>query len=97
MLRAVISKHACRSAIGIGFALINAAMFLHPMSPEDFLTQLLADPFVLLFDIPGGLMTVVFMAGFAIFLAGAIGMASRWIRLQRIAHGAVAPWGAPIH
>jgi hypothetical protein len=77
--------------------LINAAMFLHPMSPEDFLTQLLADPFGLLFDIPGGLMTVVFVAGVAIFLAGAIGTTGRWIRFQRIGHGAAAPWGAPIH
>lgn len=97
MLGSVNSKHAYRFWMAIGFALINAAMFLHPMSPEDFLGQVSTSPLAMLIDAPGGLMVLFFWFGMSVCLAGIVGFIASRYPFQRADHASGSSWGAQIH
>lgn len=58
----------------IGFALMNVALFLHPMSPEDFLGLAFSDPMQGIFDAQGGAMAIFFWISFALALTGLLGL-----------------------
>jgi len=57
-----------------GFALMNVALFLHPMSPEDFLGLAFSDPMQSIFDPQGGGMATFFWISAAVALSGLFGL-----------------------
>ena len=59
-----------------GIGLMNVAMFLHPMSPEDFLGLALSNPLQTLADTQGGAAALLFWVGVPVSLAGIAGLAS---------------------
>lgn len=65
-----------------GFALMNVALFLHPMSPEDFLGLAFSDPMQSIFDAQGGAMAIFFWISFALALSGVVGL----LTPSRVAH-----------
>ncbi len=54
--------------LAIGFTLMNVALFLHPMSPVDFLDVALSDPWQSIADTQGGGMAMFFWASSALTL-----------------------------
>jgi hypothetical protein len=72
-----VSRHTFLMWVLTGFALVNMALFLHPMSPEDFLEFALSNPIATVFDAQGGLMAAVFWCGILLFLAGIAGLLER--------------------
>lgn len=71
-----------------GFALMNLALFLHPMSPEDFLRIAFSDPLHSVFDAQGGGMAIFFWTSAALALSGLVGLltSSRLVRHLRHRH-----------
>ena len=82
-----LSRHTALTSTLVGFALINVALFLHPMSPEDFLELALVDPIATVAGAAqGSMMAVLFWCGIVLFLAGIAGLPER-MNLRRHAAG----------
>ena len=69
-----INKGICLGLILAGIGLMSAALFLHPMSPEDFLEVLLSNPLQTVGDVQGGSLALMFWASAATCLAGMAGL-----------------------
>jgi hypothetical protein len=63
---------ACWYCMSAGFALTNMALFLHPMSPEDFLGMAFSDPLLTVLDENGCRMAVFFWGGVSMMLIGLV-------------------------
>jgi len=70
------NKGVCLGLVLAGIGLMSVAMFLHPMSPEDFLGSVLSNPLQTVADTQGGAAALLFWAGVPVSLAGAAGLAS---------------------
>ncbi len=77
-----VNKHRFLTLMLIGFALVNVALFLHPMSPEDFLELAVNNPIATVVDPQGSSMALVFWGGILLSLAGVAGLLER-ISLRR--------------
>ena len=71
MLKLSNCKGICLGLMLAGIGLMSVAMFLHPMSPEDFLAAVLSDPLQTVADAEGSAAALVFWASVMVFLAGA--------------------------
>jgi hypothetical protein len=60
-----------------GVGLMSVAMFLHPMSPEDFLGLVLSNPLQTIADAEGGLVALLFWGSALVFLIGLAGLVVR--------------------
>lgn len=54
MMQAPIRRRVWLLLTAIGFTLMNVALFLHPMSPEDFFDIALSNPWESIADLQGG-------------------------------------------
>ncbi len=70
-----INKGIYLGLILAGTGLMSAALFLHPMSPEDFLDLVLSNPLLTLGDAQGSGLALLFWASAAVCLAGVAGLA----------------------
>ena len=74
----------------VAMALITVALFLHPMSPEDFLSLAISDPLQSVLDPQGGNVAIFFWLSTALAalgLSGVLGQFSLFRRLFRhLAH-----------
>lgn len=61
----------------IGFALMNVALFLHPMSPQDFLGLAISDPRLTILNTDGQGTAVCFWISASVMLAGLFGWVGR--------------------
>ncbi len=88
-----IRRRVWLSGLLCGFALMNVALFLHPMSPEDFLQLAFSDPVLSVFDAQGAGVAVFFWGSAALTFAGLIGLLASSHLLNRLLPGskAVAP------
>ncbi len=74
-----INKGICLGLILAGIGLMSAALFLHPMSPEDFMDAVLANPLQTVGDVQGSAMALLFWAGATVCLTGLTGMAAHLV------------------
>jgi hypothetical protein len=57
-----------------GLALMDVALFLHPMSPESFLELAFSDPMQSIFELQGGGVAIFFWTSMAFALIGLFGL-----------------------
>jgi hypothetical protein len=86
MKRAPIRRLVWLLLTAIGFALMNVALFLHPMSPEDFLDAALSNPWQSVVDTQGGGMAVFFWASASLTIFTALRFLAVANLLQRLFH-----------
>jgi hypothetical protein len=70
----------------IGFALVNVALFLHPMSPENFLDIALSAPLQSVADIQGGNVAMFFWGSVALTVFGGVRFLIPTSALHRLFH-----------
>jgi hypothetical protein len=87
MSRFEIGRRVWLFGLLAGFTLANVALFLHPMSPEDFLGLAFSDPMQSIFDAEGGPMAVFFWISATLGLAGLSGLLASSQLAQGILHG----------
>jgi hypothetical protein len=80
-----------------GAGLMSVAMFLHPMSPEDFLGLAASDPLQTVAEHQGGMVALFFWAGALVVIAGFAGLATRLIVALRRGVHLVSPRRLPAH
>ncbi len=80
-----------------GVGLMSVAMFLHPMSPEDFLGQVSSDPLQTVAELQGSGAALLFWAGAVIGAAGFTGLGVRLLAKLRRAGHLVSPHRLPAH
>lgn len=73
------------NCIVAGLTLMNLALFLHPMSPGDFLELVCADPLRTVLDANGGGIAVFFWLSALTLLTGLLGVLVRSQHFQRAA------------
>jgi hypothetical protein len=71
-MRAPIRRRVWLLLLAIGFTLMNVALFLHPMSPENFLDIALSNPLQSVSDTQGGGVAVFFWVSVGLTLFSAI-------------------------
>jgi hypothetical protein len=54
----------------VGMVLVSVALFLHPMSPEDFMSLALSDPLQSVLDAQGGNMAIFFWISVGLATSG---------------------------
>jgi hypothetical protein len=82
-----INKGTCLGLILAGIGLMSAALFLHPMSPEDFLGAVLADPLQTLGDAQGSGLALLFWSSALVCVAGLAGLARHlFVSLHQTSH-----------
>jgi hypothetical protein len=72
-----LSSKFCRAygyCIWVGFGLMNFALFLHPMNPEDFLALVLSAPSETMLDAYGIQAAVLFWISVTLISSGLIGL-----------------------
>ncbi len=74
------NKGACLGLALAGMGLMSVAMFVHPMSPEDFLDQVASDPLQTVAALQGGGVAALFWIG---AMVGAIGVSAGLIGILR--------------
>ncbi|HSY28065.1 MAG TPA: hypothetical protein VK832_11210 [Burkholderiaceae bacterium] len=74
MNRSQVSRRGWVFGMMTGFALMNVALFAHPMSPEDFLGLAFSDPLQSIADAQGGAMAIFFWISSALALSGLVGL-----------------------
>jgi hypothetical protein len=67
-----------------GFTLTNVALFLNPMSPEDFLGLAFSDPLLTILDTNGSGAAVFFWISLSVMLFGLLGLLSRSLYFHRV-------------
>jgi hypothetical protein len=80
-----------------GAGLMSVAMFLHPMSPEDFLSQVASDPLQTVTELRGSGAAALFWAGTLIGVAGFTGLVVRLLAASRRDSHLVSPGRLPAH
>ena len=70
----------------IGFALMNVALFLHPMSPENFLDIALSDPLQSIADTQGGNVAMFFWGSVVLTILGGVRFLIPASMLYRLFH-----------
>jgi len=86
MSRFQIGRRVWLFGLIAGFTLANVALFLHPMSPEDFLGLAFSDPMQSVFDAEGGAMAIFFWISATLGLAGLSGLLASSQAIQSILH-----------
>jgi hypothetical protein len=74
MNRSQVRRRVWVFGLMTGFALMNVALFVHPMSPEDFLGLAFSDPLQSIVDAQGGAMAIFFWISAALALSGLVGL-----------------------
>jgi len=69
-----------------GMGLMSIAMFLHPMSPEDFLGSAFSNPLQSIADAEGGMIALLFWGSSLAFLIGVAGLAAQLVNTLRRMH-----------
>ncbi len=69
-----INKGTCLGLILGGIGLMSTALFLHPMSPQDFLDVVLSNPLLTLGQAQGSGLALLFWASAAVCLTGLAGL-----------------------
>ena len=67
-----------------GFTLMNLSLFLHPMSPADFLELAISDPLVTVLEPNGNGIAAIFWFSVALMFAGVLGSLARSRYVRRI-------------
>ncbi|MBV8634663.1 MAG: hypothetical protein JO002_09260 [Burkholderiaceae bacterium] len=80
-----------------GVGLMSVAMFLHPMSPEDFLGLVLSDPLQTVTEIHGREAAALFWGGALVGIGGAASLAVHLFALLRAAALHISLSHAPAH
>lgn len=80
------NKGICLGLMLAGMGLMSVAMFLHPMSPEDFLGLALSNPLQTVVDAEGSAIAMLFWTSAAIFLTGVAGLVVRLRNALRRMH-----------
>ncbi|HEX7645607.1 MAG TPA: hypothetical protein VF450_01085 [Noviherbaspirillum sp.] len=81
------NKGVCLGLILAGVGLSSVAMFLHPMSPEDFLSLSLSDPLQTVAGLYGRVPASLFWSGVLVGMSGLPGFAVRFaVALRRSLH-----------
>ncbi len=68
----------------LGFGLMNVALFVHPMNPEDFLYLVFSDPLATVLDAQGGDVALFFWGSLLLCLFACFGMFFRHASLHRL-------------
>ena len=74
MNRSQVRRRVWFFGLMTGFALMNVALFVHPMSPEDFLGLAFSDPLQSIVDAQGGAMALFFWFSAGLALSGLVGL-----------------------
>lgn len=77
MKRPVVSLHAAWLLVWLGLSWMCSALFLHPMSPENFIDTALRSPWAMLSREPGATMAAWFWFSLALCVAGVLGLTGR--------------------
>jgi hypothetical protein len=77
-------RRVCLYCILAGFGLMNVALFLHPMSPEDFLAVAFSDPVSTLLDANGRETALFFWGSMTVMLFGLLGFLGQSQFFQRM-------------
>ena len=67
----------------LGVGLMNVALFVHPMNPEDFLYLVFTDPLATVLDAQGGDVALFFWGSFFLCVFGCFAILFRHGLLQR--------------
>lgn len=70
MFKLRFSRHAARISVWLGITWMSAALFLHPMSPENFMGMALEAPWTTLSSPQGANLAAWFWLSFAMVLLG---------------------------
>jgi len=74
MNRSQVRRRVWFFGLMTGFALMNVALFVHPMSPEDFLGLAFSDPLQSIVDAQGGATALFFWFSAGLALSGLVGL-----------------------
>jgi hypothetical protein len=88
------NKEACLGLALTGAGLMSVAMFLHPMSPEDFLGQVASDPLQTVMALQGNELAALFWVG---AMVGATGLVAGLSGALRRGNHLVSPHRLPAH
>ncbi len=92
-----LSSSVCLGLVLVGAGLMSVAMFLHPMSPEDFLGLAFSDPLRTMADDQGSAPAVLFWGGTLVGIAGFAGLLARLVAALRRGAHLVSPHRLPAH
>jgi hypothetical protein len=81
-----INRRICLILLLTGAVLASVALFLHPMSPEDFLGLVFSDPLQSVIDAQGGNMAIFFWVSVALAVVGLSGWLTSFHLLRRFLH-----------
>jgi hypothetical protein len=84
MDRIEASRRAWFFVLIVAMALITVALFLHPMSPEDFLSLAISDPLQSVLDPQGGNVAIFFWLSTALAALGLSGMLAQSFLFRRL-------------
>jgi hypothetical protein len=80
------NRRLCTVLFMCGTVLVSVALFLHPMSPEDFLNLVFSDPLQTVIDAQGGNMAIFFWISVALAVFGLSGFLASSHLLHHLLH-----------